>query len=117
REKPRVVLREGVADRRARAAPRRRPRGPPQAPRARVRARRGVRDALRHPAGPARPPPRPEMTDLRSVPSWINLRSTQQDELRSQLPPLGSWCLVPPAALPSVFPARLRDKIGAALVI
>jgi hypothetical protein len=57
------------------------------------------------------------MTDLRSVPSWINLHSTQQDELPSQLPPLGSWCLVPPTALPSVFPARLRDKIGAVLVI
>lgn len=54
---------------------------------------------------------------MRSVPSWINLGSTQQDELGSQLPPLGSWCLLAGTQLPSVFPTTLRDKIGLALAI
>ncbi len=49
--------------------------------------------------------------------NWINLKSTQQDEIRALLPPMGSWRLMPGSGLPSVFPPAYRDKIGSALAI
>ncbi len=49
-------------------------------------------------------------------PSWLNLRSEQQDELDLLLRPPG-WRLVPGSELPSVFPDSFRAKIDSALVI
>lgn len=49
-------------------------------------------------------------------PSWINLRSEQQDEL-DLLPRPSGWRLLPGSELPSVFPDSFRTKIDSALLI
>jgi hypothetical protein len=49
-------------------------------------------------------------------PSWINLRSEQQDELDRLVHPPG-WCLLPGKELPTVFADRFRAKIDSALMI
>jgi hypothetical protein len=49
-------------------------------------------------------------------PSWINLKSSQQDELDRLVRPPG-WCLVPGNELPSIFPHSFRKKIDSALMI
>ena len=49
-------------------------------------------------------------------PSWINLSSTQQDELHTFVPAPG-WRLVPGRELPSLFPETFRAKIDSAVVI
>jgi hypothetical protein len=49
-------------------------------------------------------------------PSWINLKSSQRDELDRLVRPPG-WCLVSRSDLPSIFPHSLREKIDSALMI
>jgi hypothetical protein len=49
-------------------------------------------------------------------PNWINLNSSQQDELGRFMQAPG-WRLVAGSELPSVFPERFSEKIGSALII
>ncbi len=49
-------------------------------------------------------------------PSWINLSSSQHDELDRLVHPPG-WCVVAGSELPSVFSDRFRAKIDSALII
>jgi hypothetical protein len=49
-------------------------------------------------------------------PNWINLSSSQRDELDRFVHPPG-WRLVAWSELPSVFPERFRAKMDSALII
>ena len=49
-------------------------------------------------------------------PNWINLRSSQRDEL-DRLVRAPGWRVVAGSELPSVFPDRFRAKIDSALII
>src|SRR5205807_1591450 len=51
------------------------------------------------------------------MPSWVNLSSTQRDELLPLLPTPGTWRVMPGSQLPTVFPGAFRAKIESALVI